>query len=174
VTANTFDLAKAIEAVTSGYDRAKQEKAANSVFQYLSENPSAVTPVLPRIACAIVADPGAGPVMEIASALLPPELQSGSEIHTCDHFSDVIVLMQETLPALLILHTNLLNEISIEAICLLVAISPASRYFVITGWPEINCFRPIANALRIQISVLQTPFQRDQFAAAVRAIVSQE
>jgi hypothetical protein len=170
MTANTFGVAKAIEAVIFGNDLAKKEKAAKAFFQYLSENPAALTPVLPRILCAVVVDPGAGPVMEIANALLPPELRSGSEIRACDHFSDVVVFMQQTLPALLIIHSNLLIEISIEAIGLLVAISPATRYLVITGWSEIDFFRTIAKALRIQIHVLQTPFQPDEFVAAVRAI----
>ena len=170
VTANTFDLAKAIEAVTSGDDRAKKEKATHVVFQFLAENPSAVTPVLPKIDCAVVIDFGAGPVMEIVSALLPPELQSGCEIRACDHFSDVVVLMQETIPALLIIHSNLLIDISIEAIGLLVAISPATRYLVITSWSEIGFFRAIADSLHIQIGVLRTPFQPDECLAAVRAI----
>jgi len=46
---NAFDVAKAIESVTSGNDLARKERAAKAIFQYLSENPSAVTPVLPVI-----------------------------------------------------------------------------------------------------------------------------
>jgi hypothetical protein len=166
---NTFDVAKAIAAVTSGVNFAQKEKAAKAIFQYLSENRSAVKPVLPRIACAVVVDPCAGPLLEMVSNSLPPDLRSGSEVRAYDHFSDVVALMQETLPALLILHSNLLIEITIEAICLLVAISPATRYLVITGWSEIDFFRTIADVLRIHIGVLQTPFQRDEFLAAVRA-----
>ena len=64
----------------------------------------------------------------MVSNFLPPDLRSGSEVRACDHFSDVVALMQETFPELLILHSNLLIEITIEAICLLVAISPATRY----------------------------------------------
>ena len=40
---------------------------------------------------------------------------------------------------------------------------------MITGWSEIDFFRTIADALRLHIGVLQTPFQRDEFLAAVRA-----
>ncbi len=53
---NAFDVAKAIEAVTSGHDFERQ-KAANELVHYLSENPSVVAPVLPKIACAVAIDP---------------------------------------------------------------------------------------------------------------------
>src|SRR5438477_12937461 len=89
--------------------------------------------------------PGVGDCKLLSS----PDLRSGSEIRACDHFSDVVALVQDRLPALLIIHSNLLIEISIEAICFLVAISPSTRYLVITGWSEIDFFRTIADALRI-------------------------
>jgi len=44
-----IDVAKAIEALTSGNDLPRRVRAAKAIFQYLSENPSAVTPVLPVI-----------------------------------------------------------------------------------------------------------------------------
>jgi len=82
--------------------------------------------------------------------------------------------MYDTLPALLIIHSNPLIDISIEAICVLVAISPATQYVVITGWSEIDFFRTIADAPRIRIAVVQTPFQREEIVAAVRAVVTHE
>src|SRR5438045_1086764 len=67
---NAFDLAKAIAAVTSGDGLTRREKAAKATSRYLSENPSAVKPVLTQTACALAVDPGAGRVLEIVSFFL--------------------------------------------------------------------------------------------------------
>jgi hypothetical protein len=164
----TFDVAKAVETITSP-PSPQACAAAKELYQYLSENPPVAAPVTSKLVCALVTDSGDA-VMEILATFVPQHLQSRTITRPYDRLSDAVNLFRESPPALLVIHSNLiLTSSGIEEISALVAVSPGTRYLVVTGWTDIDIFRKVSDDLRVRIDVMQMPCSRGDFAAAVEA-----
>ncbi|HET6175342.1 MAG TPA: hypothetical protein VFE61_00315, partial [Candidatus Sulfotelmatobacter sp.] len=83
--------------------------------------------------CAIAIDSNNEDFAEIVRTLFPSEWQPHVTVSTYSKWTDVIEMVRVTLPALLVIHTNLflLSPDGIEG-C--VAISPNTRYLFLTAW----------------------------------------
>lgn len=152
-------------------ERAKN--AASELLQYLSENLSDPAPVSSDFQCLIVFDSGVEAVGEILQKLLPLDLQPKSAFHVCERLSDVVKLLRETRPTVLITHSNFFVFTTVQAISALVAVSPGTRHLVVTSWPQtaVDEFRNISRLLHVPIDVLSAPFSREELAAALGKIL---
>jgi hypothetical protein len=122
-----------------------------------------------KVQCAIAIDEGNECIAEIVSACLLAESQQHTTVATYGRFADVIRMVRDTLPALLVIHTNLLVQAVGEAIAACVAASPSTRYLLIIAWNQESIDRVLKGyaPLHISIGVLNMPFDREQLIAAL-------
>lgn len=80
--------------------------------------------------------------------------------------------LRTTPVALLIMDSNCLVFTGPHGISALVAVSPATSYLVLTGWPtEVRDeFLQVSKTLHVPIDVLGLPFEREELAAALRTV----
>jgi hypothetical protein len=103
--------------------------------------------------------------------MLPDEWRPHVTVATYAQLVDVIEMVRETLPALLVVHTNLLLSDPKHGIAGCVAVSPNTRYLVLTAWSEehtdnlLKFYEP----LHISLATLRMPFDRPQLIAALEA-----
>lgn len=120
--------------------------------------------------CVLAFDSGVDAVLEVCEAMLAArQIRAVSKI--CSRLDEVVDLLRKERPSLLITHSNLFVN-GTEAIPTLVAASPTTRYLVLTGWgPDLSeeIIVPPFQAAHACVSILQTPFSREQFAASVDA-----
>jgi hypothetical protein len=116
-------------------------------------------------------DSGVEPICEACMWMLS-RLQVNATSIIRDRLSDVVPLVGESEPDLLIFHSNLIWH-SWEAIPAVVAASPNTRHLMLTGSPEdmgeIVC--KSFDAAGASFSTLQTPFSFEQFAEAIGGIL---
>jgi hypothetical protein len=165
-----MDIPKAIEAITSWPPSERQKNAAIELLQHLSENPHGPVSTSSEGQCAIVVDSAVECLLEIFHAWLPLESWTKTTLRLCEHLSDVVELLQESPASLLVIHSNLFVFPGAEAISALVAVSPGTRYLVMTSWPGfIDEFSSLSRRLHVPIDTLQPPFSREEFVVALRA-----
>jgi hypothetical protein len=79
----------------------------------------------------------------------------------------------ENRPVLLITHSNLFVGSGEDAISALVAVSPGTRYLVVTALPKFTkCFRGLSGVLGVPMDVLEAHFPREQFVTTVQKLCS--
>ena len=157
-----------VETILSSATDVDVRTAAGELFRYLCEKPRPAGPTSPKGQCAIAIDAGNECLVEIFSSFLPAEWQQRITIATYTGFTDVIRMVRDTLPALLVIHSNLILQ-SEEAIAASVAVSPGTRYLLLTAWARepIEQLHKACAPLRISMGTLSMPFSREQFLAAL-------
>ncbi len=80
----------------------------DELFRYLCENPRPSWPTSSKGQCAIAIDAGNECLADIFTHFLPAEWQQRMTVATYDRFTDVIRMVRDTLPALLVIHSNLI------------------------------------------------------------------
>lgn len=118
------------------------------------------------IAIAIAIDSGNEALGEIILGLLPSEWQPHATFSAYAQWNDVIEMVRNTLPALLVINTNLLM-LSPDGIDRCVAVSPNTRYLFITAWSEEGIETLLTSYETFPVSVLRLHFDRAQLIAAV-------
>jgi hypothetical protein len=167
------DVEKTIETSMSWPPCDEQRAASKKLLQYISGNRPAPPQVPSEVQCAIVLDSGSDCLVPMFKAWLPPELQETAIARVCDHLSSVAKILRESAPALLITHSNLFVGSGEEAISALVAVSPGTRYLVVTAVLKFTeNFRSLSDILGVPIDVLEAPFPREQFVTAVQKLCS--
>lgn len=145
-------------------------KATEELFRYLCENQwPAMGRARSKVQCAIAIDEANECITEIVSAYLPAESWQHTTVATYGRFADVIRMVRDTLPTLLVIHTNLLLQGVGKAIAACVAASPGTRYLLMAAWNQESIdWVPKGYApLHISIGVLNMPFDREQLIAAL-------
>jgi hypothetical protein len=126
---------------------------------------------LVKMKCVIAIDSGNECIQEIVYAMLPAEWHSDVTVATYAQLTDVIEMVRNVLPAVLVIHTNLLLLDPEVGIAGCAAVSPDTRYLVLTAWSE----EQIDNLLRfyelphISLGALRMPFDKAQLIAALEA-----
>jgi hypothetical protein len=145
------------------------QTATDELFRYLSDNPQMAERILPKGKCAVAIDADNECIADLVSHFLPPEWQQRITVATYDRFTDVIRVVQNTLPALLIIHSNLILLGAEGAISACVALSPGTRYLLLTAWSTevIEQLHKSYAPLRVSLNTLAMPFSRDQFIEAI-------
>jgi hypothetical protein len=168
-----FDITNAVEAITRWPPDGRETNVAEELLRHLSENVASPVPLSAEMRFAIVVDSGLEPLLEFLPKMLPLEWQSKTTCRLCKRLSDVVKFVREMPPALLVIHSNLFIGAGPESISALAAVSPGTRYLVITGWePFVADFKRIAEYLPSPLHIIEAPFSRDQFLATLRALIS--
>jgi hypothetical protein len=171
MASDQFDITKAVGEITSWPPGEEQTTAAKELLRHLSQTLIAPAQISSEMGYAIVMDTGVEPLLEILLKWLPLEWQLKTTCRLCDRLSDVVKFMQEAPPALLVIHSNLFIPVGEEAISALVAVSPGTRYLVITGHqPFVAPFQQVAGCLPVSVHTIIAPFSRDQFTAALSGL----
>jgi hypothetical protein len=120
-----------------------------------------------KVKCAIAIDSGNECLGEIILALLPVEWRPYVTFSTYDQWTDVIEMVRNAQPALLVVHTNLLM-LSPDGIERCIAVSPNSRYLFFTAWAEEDIDHVLKAYESFPVSALRMPFDRAQLVAALK------
>ena len=117
--------------------------------------------------CVIAIDSGLEGIEEILRLMLPDEWRPHVTF-TEAQSTDLLELVRNALPALLVIHTNLFHY-DPEWLAGCVAVSPNTRYLVLTSWSEerIDNLLKLCEPLHVSLEVLRMPFNRAQFIAAL-------
>jgi len=118
------------------------------------------------VKCAIAIDSANECIGEIIIPLLPAEWRPHVTFSTYTHWTDVIEMVRRTLPALLVINTNLLM-LSPDGIERCVAVSPKTRYLFLTAWSEEDIDHVLKFYEHLPVSVLRMHFDRAQLIAAL-------
>ena len=121
--------------------------------------------------CAIAIDTGNECTEEFIRKILPYEWRPHVTLATFSRLTEVVEMVRDALPAVLILHTNLLLLGPEDAIANCVAVSPNTRYLLLTAWSEehIDNFREFYEPLHISLGTLRMPFDGAQLIATLEA-----
>jgi hypothetical protein len=120
-----------------------------------------------KVKCVIAIDEDC--IAEIVHAMLPEEWRLHATFATGAQLTDVIEMLRQALPALLVIHTNLLVCGPEDGIAGCVAASPSTRYLFVTAWSEehIDDLLRFCEHLHASFGVLRMPFDRAQLIAAL-------
>jgi len=126
------------------------------------------------VKCAVAIDLGSEVIAEIMQAWLPDEWRPHVAAVGHNRFGDVVGMVRDVQPALLIIHSNLLIAAPEGAIAACAAVSPSTRYLIMTAWQQehIEALHKSYEALHIAIQTLRMPFNREQLNAAVKAALA--
>jgi hypothetical protein len=126
-----------------------------------------------QVKCAIAIDSGNECIEEIVRAMLPDDWRPHVTVATYAQWTEVIEMVRDTLPDLLVIHTNLLLLGPEDGIAGCVALSPNMRYLFLTGWSEehIETLLKLCEPLHVPLGVLRMPFDRPQLIAALKSAV---
>jgi hypothetical protein len=121
-----------------------------------------------KVKCVIALDSGIDGIEEIVRLMLPDEWRPHVTFARDAQSTDLIELVRNALPALLVIHTNLFHY-DPEWLAGCVAVSPNTRYLVLTSWSEerIDNLLKLCEPLHVSLEVLRTPFNRAQLIAAL-------
>jgi hypothetical protein len=173
MASDPFDIEKAVEAITSLPFAEPQTKATKDLLQYLSENVAAPVPTLSGDQCAIAVDCGLDCLLEFLPKLVPPNWQSKTTTRLCNRLSDVVKLLRESSPAVLVITSNLFLDTGAEGISALVAVSPGTRYLVMNGVESfIADFQQVSECVLVRIHTIMMPFSGDEFRAALARLIA--
>ena len=117
--------------------------------------------------CVIAIDSGLEGIEEILRLMLPDEWRPHVTF-TEAQSTDLLELVRNALPALLVIHTNLF-VFDPEWMAGCVAVSPNTRYLLLTTWSQegIDNLLKLFEPLHVSLEVLRMPFNRAQFIAAL-------
>lgn len=168
-----FDITKAVETITRWPPDDGEANVAEELLRHLSENVASPVPLLEDLQFAIVMDSGLEPLLEVLPKLLPLKWQLKTTCRLCSRLSDVVKFVRESPPALLVIHSNLFIMAGPESISAIAAVSPKTRYLVITGWePFVPLFQRVAKQLLVPLHIMLAPFSPDQFVVALSRLIS--
>jgi hypothetical protein len=121
-----------------------------------------------KVKCIVALDWGIDAIEDILRLMLPDEWRPHVTFARDAIKNDLIELVRNALPALLIVHTNLFHY-DPEWLAGCLAVSPNTRYLVLTSWPEdqIDDLLKLCEPHHVSLEVLRTPFNRAQFIAAL-------
>jgi hypothetical protein len=124
-----------------------------------------------KVKCAIAMDSDNEPIEEIVRWMIPDEWRPHVTVAPYAQCTDVIEMVRNALPDLLVIHTNLLLLGPEDAIAGCVAVSPNTRYLLLTAWSEelVDTLRKAYEPLHISLGTLRMPFEREQFIATLGA-----
>lgn len=143
--------------------------SVEELFRFLCEHPQSPAPVPTKVQCAVAIDSGNECLLEIFSYMLRAAGRKDTTVAVYEDMLAVMRMVRDDAPALLILHSNFLVIGHLQGMAGLVAVSPGTRYLIVTGWDEevIESMRKRLAPLQVPISVLSMPFEVHQFAAAL-------
>ena len=120
-----------------------------------------------KVKCVIALDSGIDGIEEIVRLMLPDEWRPHVTF-TEAQSTDLLELVRNALPALLVIHTNLF-VFDPEWMAGCVAVSPNTRYLVLTSCSEerIDNLLKLCEPLHVSLEVLRPPFNRAQLIAAL-------
>jgi len=127
-----------------------------------------------KLKCAIAIDSGNECIGEVIHQMLPAEWQPHITISSCSQWSDVIEMARNALPAVLVIHTNLLLLGPKDGIEGCVAVSPGTRYLLLTAWSDDIIDHLLKAYEPLPVSVLTMPFNRAQLIAVLEGAFGQE
>jgi hypothetical protein len=155
-----------IETILSARSKDDEQTAMDELFRHLVENPR---PVSANLKCAFAIDSNNDAIVDIVGHMLPTEWRPFITVAGYDRFSDVIRMVRDARPALLVIHSNLLLLSVRNAIAGCVAVSPNTRYLIMTTWSaeSVEQFTREYQALHISLGTLSTPFSRDELLATL-------
>jgi hypothetical protein len=173
MSSDIFDITKAVEAITQWPRDEWKTNVPEELLRYISANLAFPTGPPAEMRLAVVVDSGLEPLLEFLPKWLPLEWQPKTTCRLCKGISDVVTLLREESPTSLVIHSNLFIVAGPESISVLAAVSPGTRYLVITGWePYIAAFQKVAECLPAPLHIIEAPFSCDQFVAALRRLNS--
>jgi len=121
-----------------------------------------------KVKCVIALDSGIDCIEEIVRLMLPDQWRPRVTFARDAQSTYLIELVRNALPALLVIHTNLF-AFDPEWMAGCVAVSPNTRYLVLSSWSEerIDNLLKLCAPLHVSLEVLRTPFNRAQLIAAL-------
>ena len=162
-------LRNRVDTILSPASRDALRAATEELFRYLCENPQPAEATA-RGKCFIAMDFGAEPLLDIFTRFLPTEWREHfATVSFFDGFASVIRMVRDTLPALLVIQSNLLNYDGVDLIATCVAVSPGTRYLLLTSWPPeaIQQLHKHYAPLWISMGILNIPCTAEEFIAAL-------
>jgi hypothetical protein len=158
-----MDLDRTIELATAEYQASRPE--VMQIYDYVCKNPR--PPVDLAMECAVVVDEPLAPILDSFLRGFGPHYRSVSlQPRT---LAPATRLFRYAPPALLVLHSNWCISAGAEVLAIFAALSPATRYMILTGWaPPYDMFRDVATALRISVTILGAPCRVQAFRDAVQ------
>jgi hypothetical protein len=172
-TDNNAYLKCRVDTILSSESRDDVRTAMDELFRYLCETPQQAAPNSAKVQCAIAIDSGNECIGEILTSFFPSEWQQLITVAAYARFTDVIRMVRDMLPALLVIHSNLIlmsvGESFGESIAACVAVSPGTRYVLLTGWgPDtIEEVQKAYAPLGISMDALSMPFNRAELIASL-------
>ena len=120
-----------------------------------------------KVKCAIAIDSGNECFGELICRMLPDEWRPHVTVSAYSQWTDVIEMVRNALPALLVIHANLLLVKPENGMKDCAVISPNTRYMWLTAWPEKETTPLLKFYEPLHISVLRMPFERSELIAAL-------
>jgi len=120
-----------------------------------------------KVKCAIAIDSSNPCIGEIIREMLPAEWQPHVTVSSYSQWTDVIEMVRNALPALLVIHTNLFLLSPKDGIEHCAAVSSNTRYLFLTAWSEEHIDDLLKFCEPFHASVLRMPFNRAQLIAAL-------
>lgn len=134
------------------------------------EMPEAISGSM-KVNCAIAIDSLNEPIEGIVRWMIPDEWRPHVTVAQYAQCTDVIEMVRNALPDLLVIHTNLLLQGPGDGIAGCIAVSPNTRYLLLTAWSDelVDNFLKSYEPLHISLGTLRMPFERERFIATLRA-----
>ena len=143
----------------------------NEQFGRSDETAEATTLGSGRVKCAIALESFSEALGEILGAMVPVSWRPSTTVAAYNDLSEVIRMVEDRLPVLLVIHTNLLFFGPEDWIASCSAANPNMRFLFVTGWvqEQIDYLLKMNEPFHMPMTALGLPFEREQFAAALEA-----
>ena len=121
--------------------------------------------------CAVAIDSCNECLVETLASMVPLVRRSDVTVAAYTDLFEVIQMVKDTLPALLVVHTNLVMLGPEDWIATCTSANPNMRYTFLTAWVQehIDILYKTYEPYRVSMSTLIMPFEREQFVAALEA-----
>lgn len=148
------------------------QSATDELFRYLSDKRP--LPISLKAYCLVAIHGSDECLADIVGLIVPAELRQYVMVAICRNFTDVIRIVRHILPSVLVINSNLLILAVNKAISACVAVSPNTRYVLMTGWSPENVaeFHKVYAPLQISMATLSMPFNREEFLGIVGLPIS--
>jgi hypothetical protein len=134
-------------------------------------NPMLIAQNKDKVYCAIAIDSGNDCLVEAFRVIFATQVQPDSLLVAAfDDLIGVVRMVRNTMPELLIIHSNLLlMGPGLEAIAGCAAVSPTTRYLIATGWDNaaISELSDTLAPFKISVDVLRMPLSPQDVAVAI-------
>jgi hypothetical protein len=119
--------------------------------------------------CVIVIDSSNECLVDPIRAWLPEEWRPQVTVATYDHVPAIIAMVRDLLPDLLVIHSNFLLVEPRGVIEGCAAVSPGTRFLLMTGWAGdlIDLTSKEYASLNIPVGILNMPFDKEELIAAL-------